>query len=140
MGEPHSSNGQSVDHAGLISRLGLNRSTAALLAAILCIGMGQELWAPFMPKFIQDSIHEHLSGRLTMWGFPATSAIVTNAWESTWRSASACRSSSRVRTTRVAGRVVLMARRLRHPGTDMPNRRGPDRIDRTEQDRRSLDQ
>src|SRR5438552_12517731 len=32
--------------------------------------MGQELWAPFMPKFIQDSIQEHLRGRLSMWGLP----------------------------------------------------------------------
>lgn len=40
----------------LSERLGLNRSTAALLLAILCIGMGQELWAPYMPRFLQERI------------------------------------------------------------------------------------
>jgi MFS family permease len=37
-------------------RLGLNRSTASLLAAILLIGMGQYLWQPFMPKYIEEAI------------------------------------------------------------------------------------
>jgi len=39
-----------------MSRLGLNRSTVALLMAILLIGAGQELWAPFMPKYIQSTL------------------------------------------------------------------------------------
>src|SRR5436190_13255515 len=67
-----------VDNPSLIVRLGLNRSTIALLAAILFIGMGQELWAPFMPKYIADSIHEYLRGRprITLWGLPSSAAIV----------------------------------------------------------------
>lgn len=44
--------------------------------AILFIGMGQELWAPFMPRFIQDSIEQHLRGRMSMWGLPANTVIV----------------------------------------------------------------
>jgi hypothetical protein len=38
--------------------LGLNRSTGAVLIAILLIGMGQELWAPFMPRFIEEQIKD----------------------------------------------------------------------------------
>jgi MFS family permease len=58
------------------SRLGLNRSTGALLAAILLIAMGQELWAPFMPKYIQASIEKGLHGRLTVWGLQPAAAII----------------------------------------------------------------
>jgi MFS family permease len=32
--------------------LALNASTGALLAAILLVGMGSELWSPFMPKYL----------------------------------------------------------------------------------------
>lgn len=59
-----------------ISALGLNRSTLALLAAILLINMGQEIWAPFMPKFIQGSIEKSLHGRLTLWGLSPQAAII----------------------------------------------------------------
>ncbi|MCI0362558.1 MAG: MFS transporter [Phycisphaerales bacterium] len=51
--------------AAIATRLGMNRSTGALLLAILLIGMGQELWAPFMPKFIQESIEAAKAGRPT---------------------------------------------------------------------------
>ena len=68
------SSGQTQTDGG--ARLGLNRSTVALLLAILFIGMGQELWAPFMPKFIQQTIEDHLRGRLSMWGLPAATVIV----------------------------------------------------------------
>jgi MFS family permease len=59
-----------------VGRLGLNRSTAALLAAILLIGMGQELWAPFMPKYIQKTIEESLQGKLAGWGLSTPVVIV----------------------------------------------------------------
>lgn len=39
---------------GLGARLGITPSTAALLAAILLIGAGQEVAKPFMPRFIND--------------------------------------------------------------------------------------
>src|SRR3954469_19180504 len=61
---------------GSVARLGLNRSTGALLAAILLIGMGQEIWAPFMPKFIQKSIEGWMHGRLEMWGLSKQAVIV----------------------------------------------------------------
>src|SRR5439155_6894993 len=60
------------------ARVGLNRSTGALLAAILLIGMGQELWAPFMPKYIQKTIEGSIQGRLGKLGL-STSAVVVLA-------------------------------------------------------------
>lgn len=60
----------------LAARLGLNRSTGALLAAILLIAMGQELWAPFMPKFIQARLQEKMHGHLSLWGLSAQAAII----------------------------------------------------------------
>src|SRR5204862_1349021 len=33
--------------------LALNASTGALLAAILLVGMGSELWAPLMPEYLR---------------------------------------------------------------------------------------
>lgn len=56
--------------------LGLNRSTAALLVAILLIGMGQELWAPFMPKFIQKSIEDFLANHQQTFGLSQTAVII----------------------------------------------------------------
>lgn len=61
----------------IATRLGLNRSTAALLTAILLIGMGQELWAPFMPKFIEqtiDDLHRAESGLI--WGLPSSVVVI----------------------------------------------------------------
>src|SRR3990172_1336063 len=58
------------------ARLGLNRSTAALLLAILLIGMGQELWSPFLPKTIQESIETQLRGRLGAFGLPTEAIII----------------------------------------------------------------
>ncbi len=60
----------------LKTRLGLNRSTAALLAAILLIAMGQELWAPFMPKFIQARVQEKMQGHLSWWGLSPQAVVV----------------------------------------------------------------
>jgi MFS family permease len=37
---------------GLRARLALNASTGALLAAILLVGMGSELWSPLMPEYL----------------------------------------------------------------------------------------
>jgi hypothetical protein len=34
--------------------LALNASTGALLAAILLVGMGAELWSPLMPEYLKD--------------------------------------------------------------------------------------
>lgn len=71
---------------GLWAQLGMNRSTAALLAAILLIGMGQELWLPYMPKFIQQTIEDKLQGRLALWGLaPATVIILAIGLFGTWR-------------------------------------------------------
>lgn len=64
------------DQVSFWHRLGLNRSTGALLAAILLIAMGQEIWAPFMPKFIQKSIEQQLQGRLALWGLSPAAVIV----------------------------------------------------------------
>ena len=58
------------------TRLGLNRSTAALLLAILLIGMGQELWSPFMPKFIQASIEDFFERHSNAWNLSTTAIIV----------------------------------------------------------------
>jgi len=58
-----------------LGRLGLNRSTSALLLGILLIGMGQSLWAPYMPKFIENTIQRYLHGRPAPWGL-STSAFV----------------------------------------------------------------
>jgi MFS family permease len=60
----------------LITRLGLNRSTAALLGAILLIGMGQELWAPFMPKYIQHGIESRLHGGFGVLGLSHQGIII----------------------------------------------------------------
>ena len=64
------------DQRSFLSRLGLNRSTSALLLAILLIGMGQELWAPFMPKFIQQSLHDYLKFHLSTRGLSQTTIII----------------------------------------------------------------
>ena len=34
------------------SRLGLNRQTIALLAALFLVGLGEELWSPYLPKYL----------------------------------------------------------------------------------------
>src|SRR5262245_49812151 len=66
-----------LDQSSILRRLGLNRSTGALLAAILLIGMGQELWSPYMPKFIERSIDARLHGdQSTLWGMPVQVAII----------------------------------------------------------------
>ena len=59
-----------------LARWGLTRSTSALLLAILLIGMGQEIWAPFMPKFIQKSIEQKLQGGLANWGLSEAAVII----------------------------------------------------------------
>jgi MFS family permease len=41
------------------SWLALNASTGALLGAILLVGMGSDLWAPLMPKYL-DQLHAHI--------------------------------------------------------------------------------
>jgi len=64
------------DRPSLLARLGLNPSTSALLLAILLIGMGQELWAPFMPKFIQQSLHDYLKTHLWHLRLSQTAIIV----------------------------------------------------------------
>jgi len=33
-------------------RLGLNRQTGALLAALFLVGLGEELWSPYLPKYL----------------------------------------------------------------------------------------
>lgn len=33
-------------------RLGLNRQTLALLAALFLVGLGEELWSPYLPKYL----------------------------------------------------------------------------------------
>jgi MFS family permease len=40
--------------AGWRARLALNASTGALLAAILLVGMGSELWSPLMPDYLSE--------------------------------------------------------------------------------------
>ena len=39
------------------SRLGMNRNLAVMLAVVLIVGLGEELWARFVPQYL-----EHLSG------------------------------------------------------------------------------
>ena len=73
MAEPAGAN---ESQSSILTRLGLNRSTAALLAGILLIGMGQELWSPFMPKFIEQTIEDRMHDRLSLWGLPAWAVIV----------------------------------------------------------------
>jgi MFS family permease len=62
--------------SSLGAALGLNRSTGALLIAILLIGIGQELWAPFMPKFIQRNIQDFFANRQHLFGLSEAAAIV----------------------------------------------------------------
>lgn len=56
-------------------RLGLNRQTAAVLTAVFCVGLGQELWSVFFPKYLdtlQSSIFVvglYASLRLLVEGF-----------------------------------------------------------------------
>jgi MFS family permease len=70
----------------IVARLGLNRSTAALLAGILLIGMGQELWAPFMPKFIQQTIDELRGDRTSILGLtPEVVVVLAVGLFGTWR-------------------------------------------------------
>lgn len=70
---------------GLAGRLGLNRSTSSLLVAILFLGLGQELWAPFMPRFLEARTLEWLAGS-TVLGFPPeAAAIVAVGLYGTWR-------------------------------------------------------
>ncbi len=59
-----------------LARLGLNSSTIALLLAILLIGMGQELWSPFMPKFIQENVQGWLRHHLGRHGLSTAAIIV----------------------------------------------------------------
>ena len=66
----------STNPPSLFARLGLNRSTIALLAAILLIGMGQELWAPFMPKFIQANIQSYVDKHRSVFGLSQAAAII----------------------------------------------------------------
>src|SRR5262245_41894518 len=42
-----------VEVTGWRAWLALNASTGALLAAILLVGMGTELWSPLMPKYLE---------------------------------------------------------------------------------------
>jgi MFS family permease len=72
----HDASSARLDRHGWIARLGLNRSTTALLAAILLIGMGQELWAPFMPKYIQKTIEDSMKGSLAAWGLSTPAVVV----------------------------------------------------------------
>ena len=58
------------------SRLGLNRSTSALLLAVLLIGMGQSLWQPFMPKFIEEQIRQYLASHAAPWGLSLSAVII----------------------------------------------------------------
>ncbi|MFQ6048965.1 MAG: MFS transporter, partial [Phycisphaerae bacterium] len=44
--------GEPVVAGGWRAWLGLNASTASLLAAVLLVGMGTELWSPLMPKYL----------------------------------------------------------------------------------------
>jgi MFS family permease len=62
--------------AGVRRALGLNRSTAALLVAIGFIGVGQELWAPFMPAFLQESIRGALATRGRGLGWSEATIVV----------------------------------------------------------------
>jgi len=36
----------------LSDRLGLNRQTAAILSAMFLVGLGEELWSPYLPKYL----------------------------------------------------------------------------------------
>ena len=56
--------------------LGLNRSTAALLVAIGFIGIGQELWAPFMPAFIEKSLRAVLASHGRGLGWSETTIVL----------------------------------------------------------------
>jgi len=61
----------SIAHA-----LGLNRSTVSLLAAILLIGMGQNLWQPYMPKFLERTTMDYLEGKQAPFGLPNAAFVV----------------------------------------------------------------
>jgi MFS family permease len=39
--------------ARIVRALGLNRQTGALLAALFLVGLGEELWSPYLPKYLQ---------------------------------------------------------------------------------------
>jgi MFS family permease len=41
-----------MDGAGWARRLGFNRQTGALLAALFLVGLGEELWSPYLPKYL----------------------------------------------------------------------------------------
>lgn len=43
---------KSVSPARWSDRLGLNRQTVALLAALFLVGLGEELWSPYLPKYL----------------------------------------------------------------------------------------
>lgn len=46
--------GTGPDGPGWTAWLALNASTGALLAAILLVGMGSELWSPLMPEYLSE--------------------------------------------------------------------------------------
>lgn len=60
----------------ITQRLGLNRSTVSLLAAILLIGMGQNLWSPYMPKYLQETTTRYLQGHPAPFGLPNAAFVV----------------------------------------------------------------
>jgi hypothetical protein len=43
---------RSVPSAAVGNRLGLNTQTVALLAALFLVGLGEELWSPYLPKYL----------------------------------------------------------------------------------------
>jgi MFS family permease len=61
-----------------LARWGITRSTSALLLAILLIGMGQEIWAPFMGLYIKDSIalKPRIQNLLAGWGWSQSTVVL----------------------------------------------------------------
>lgn len=73
---PQSNSAAEPESTPIAARFGLNRSTSALLLGVLLIGMGQELWAPFMPKFIQESIEATFNAHLAGLGLSQAAVII----------------------------------------------------------------
>lgn len=73
------------EQVGLRERLGLNASTSGLLIAILLVGMGQELWSPFMPRFLQERLEAWLRGQPLLGLSPAAVVLLAVGLYGTWK-------------------------------------------------------
>jgi hypothetical protein len=49
-------NDRSPPSSSLAHFLALNRTVAVVLVAVLCFGLGEELWSPFLPVYLKDLI------------------------------------------------------------------------------------